>query len=78
MGSDTLASALDSILDEFRAEIHVVAHTPVSTLESRYDGRLLAVDLERPATEMLLLVRGAVDGAYQRWRVSLNAPLEPF
>jgi hypothetical protein len=76
--SDTLTSALDGVLDEFRAEIHVVAHTPVSTLESRYDGKLLAVDLERPATEMLLLVRGAGEAGYRRWRVSLNAPLEPL
>ena len=76
--SDTLASALDNVLDEFRAEIHVVAHTPVSTLEARYDGKLLAVDLERPATEMLLLVRSAGDGTYQRWRVRLNAPAEPL
>ena len=76
--SDTLTSALDSVLDEFRAEIHVVAHTPVSTLESGYDGKLLAVDLQRPATEMLLLVRSAGEAGYQRWRVSLNAPLEPL
>ena len=76
--SDTLTSALDAVLDEFRAEIHVVAHTPVSTLESRYDGKLLAVDLERAATEMLLLVRGIGDGGYRRWRVRPNGPLEPF
>jgi hypothetical protein len=76
--SDTWTSALDRILDEFGAEIHVVAHTPVRTLESRYDGKLLAVDLASPATEMLLLVRGAGAGEYSRWRVSLNAPPEPF
>jgi len=50
----------------------------VSTLEARYDGKLLAVDLERPATEMLLLVRSAGDDGYGRWRVRLNGPLEPF
>ncbi len=76
--SDTWTSALDGVLDEFGAEIHVVAHTPVRTLESRYDGKLLAVDLERPATEMLLLVRGPGEGLYRRWRVSLNGPPEPF
>ena len=78
VSSDGFTSALDDVLEEFGAGVHVVAHTPVRTIESLYDGRLLAVDLERPATEMLLLVRGAVDGAYERWRVSLNAPLEPF
>ncbi len=76
--SDALTSALDDVLEEFRAEIHVVAHTPVGTVESRYDGKLLAVDLERAATEMLLLVRDTGDGGYHRWRVRLNGPPEPF
>ena len=76
--SDTLTVALDGVLEEFGAEIHVVAHTPVSTVGARYDGKLLAVDLERPATEMLLLVRDVEGGGYQRWRVSLDAPPEPF
>ena len=76
--SDTLTSALDGVLDEFGAEIHVVAHTPVISIESRYDGKLLAVDLQRPATEMLLLVWDAGGVRYQRWRVSLDAPTEPF
>ncbi len=77
--SDTLTSALDDVLEEFGAEIHVVAHTPLSTIEARYDGKLLAVDLERAATEMLFLEWGAGGGGeYQRWRVSLDAPPEPF
>ncbi|MCH7892649.1 MAG: hypothetical protein IH921_14210 [Gemmatimonadetes bacterium] len=76
--SNTLTSELEGVLEEFGTEIHVVAHTPVSTLESRYDGKLLAVDLERPATEMLLLVRSAGDDGYDRWRVGLNGPPEPF
>ena len=76
--SDALTAELDGVLDEFEAEIHVVAHTPVSSIQSRYDGKLLAVDLERPATEMLLLVWDAGGGRYQRWRVSLDAPPEPF
>ena len=76
--SDRWTSALDDVLDEFGAEIHVVAHTPVPTLESRYGGKLLAVDLEQAATEMLLLVRGAGGDGYSRWRVSLSGPLEPF
>ena len=69
---------LDDVLDEFGAEIHVVAHTPVRSIQSRYGGKLLAVDLERPATEMLLLVWDAGGGRYQRWRVGLDAPPEPF
>ena len=66
------------VLDEFGEEIHVVAHTPVKSIEARYDGRLLAVDLEKPATEMLLLVWDSGGGPYQRWRFSLDAPPERF
>ncbi len=73
-----MTAELDGVLDEFGAEIHVVAHTPVRSIQSRYDGKLLAVDLERPATEMLLLVWDAGGGRYQRWRVGLDAPPEPF
>ncbi len=76
--SDTLTSALDGVLDEFGAEIHVVAHTPVTTIGARYDGKLLAVDLERAATEMLLLERDARGRGYHRWRISLEGPPEPF
>jgi len=38
----------------------------------------LAVDLERPATGMLLLVRDPAGGAHRRWRVGLSGPPEPF
>lgn len=76
--SDTLTVALDGVLDEFGVKLQVVAHTPLSTIESRYDGKLLAVDLETPASEMLLLVRNADGGAYHRWRIRLDAPPEPF
>jgi hypothetical protein len=76
--SDTLTSELDGVLDEFGAEIHVVAHTPLISIAARYDGKLLAVDLEEAATEMLLLVRDGDGGGYQRWRMSLDAPPEPF
>ena len=76
--TDTLTSALDNVLDEFGAEVQVVAHTPVRSIQSRYDGKILAVDLERPATEMLLLVWDAGGGRYKRWRVGLDAPPEPF
>jgi hypothetical protein len=75
--SDTFRLVLDAVLAEFGAEIHVVAHTPLSTIESRYDGKLLAVDLERPATEMLLLDRDEA-GRYRRWKIRLNGPAEPL
>ena len=76
--SDTLTAELEQVLDEFGAEIHVVAHTPVTSIQARYEGKLLAVDLERAATEMLVLVWYAGGSRYQRWRASLEGPPERF
>lgn len=55
--SDTLAPFLDAVLKHYKARLHVVAHTPVATIRQSYKGKLIAVDLQQPATEMLLLVR---------------------
>lgn len=74
---DTVEVALDSALAHFDSRIHVVGHTPVQTITSRFEGRLLAVDMEDPAIEMLLLAKDG-DGRYQRWRYRLEGPPEPF
>ncbi len=73
--SDSLASQLDQVLDDYGAQLHVVAHTPVPTIESRYDGRILAVDLEVAASELLLLVKEP-EGGYGRWKIGLEGPPE--
>ena len=75
--SDTLAAALDDVLEEFGAGIHAVAHTALTTIEARYGGKLLAVDLQRAATELLLLA-WEEPGRYQRWRIRLEGPPEQF
>lgn len=72
---DTLGAALDRVLDNFDAEFHVVGHTPVPEVGSRYDGKLLGVDLEQAASEMLLLTRDA-EGVDERWRFKLTGPPE--
>ena len=76
--SDTLTWGLDGVLDEFGAGVHAVAHTPVGSMEACYDGKLLAVDLQRPVTEILLLVWDSDGGRYQRWRATLDGPPELF
>ncbi len=73
--TDTLAAELDRVLEDYGAELHVVAHTPVPSIGSRYDGKLIAVDLLDPAAEMLLLVR-ETDGEYERLRLGLEGPPE--
>jgi len=75
--SDTLEAALDSTLARFDARVHVVGHTPVPTITSRYEGKLIDVDMEDPAIEMLLLTKDE-QGRYQRWRYRLQGPPEPL
>jgi hypothetical protein len=55
--SDTLEKYLDAVLKRYGAQLHVVAHTPVETIKTFYNGKVIATDLQNAATEMLLLVR---------------------
>ncbi|HUP21000.1 MAG TPA: metallophosphoesterase [Gemmatimonadota bacterium] len=73
---DDQAAELDAVLDGFDAGLHVVGHTPVPTITSRYDGRVIAVDVEDSATEMLLLERTAE--GLRRWVVGLEGEPEPL
>jgi len=57
--ADTLQEELRRVLDRFESELHVVAHTPADEIARRYEGALLAVDLNAPATQLLLLSREA-------------------
>lgn len=54
--SDTLKNDLKKTLERFKAKYHVVAHTPVTHIQSFYGGKVFAVDLHNPATEMLLII----------------------
>lgn len=71
--SDTLSDALGEVLDRYDAVVHVVGHTAGATVRSRYGGRLLAVDLNDPATEMVLLVRDGA-GGYRTVRYTEEGP----
>ncbi len=74
--SDTLGDALGEVLDRYEAEAHVVAHTPVTPIRSMYEGRLIAVDLNDPASQMLFLER---DGdTYRRWAFGSRGAPEPL
>ncbi|MFQ5824683.1 MAG: metallophosphoesterase [bacterium] len=55
--TDTLKSDLEKVLKKFKSKLHVVAHTALKTIQEFYDGKIIGVDLRRPATEMLLLAR---------------------
>lgn len=70
VNTNHLRTALDSVFQHFGATIQIVAHTPVPYIKSFYGGQVIAVDLERPASEMLMLYRrrGRII-EYDRWRV---------
>lgn len=73
--SDTLGGVLSEVLDRYNSDLHVVAHTPVETIQQRYDGSLIAVDLKEAATGLLLLVRTAE--GYERLKYGLGGDPEP-
>lgn len=67
---------LTEVLKWSHADIHVVGHTPGETVRSRFGRRLFAVDLNRPASEMLLLVRDH-GGGYRAYRYTLTGLAGP-
>ncbi|MFV1986005.1 MAG: metallophosphoesterase [Gemmatimonadota bacterium] len=71
--SDTLGAHLDAVLEHFDTKVHVIGHTPVETIQERYEGKLIATDLEDAATEMLHLSRRE-DGGWDRFRIPLEGP----
>jgi hypothetical protein len=55
--SDTLEKQLDNMLRKYKSKVHLVGHTPQPTITSRYDGKLITTDLEKKATELVLMIR---------------------
>lgn len=76
MYTDTLAPVLQQVLERHDSDIHVVGHTAFDSIQTMYDGSLIAVDLKDPATEMLLLVRSPE--SYERYRCTLSGPPQPL
>lgn len=72
------ARILEDVLAAHDASVHVVAHTPLDRIQERFGGRLVGVDLRRPATEMLLLVRRAEGEGWDRHRIGLDGEVEPL
>jgi hypothetical protein len=64
---DAALAELDRVLRHFDVDVHVVGHTAVPGVESRYDGRLIAAHTPYFGAEMLLLVRTA--NGYEPFRI---------
>lgn len=75
VGTDTLEKDLKKMLKHFKSKLHVVAHTPVRTIQQFYNGKVVAVDLAEAATEMLLLVRKDKN-KFRRFKVMLDGRVE--
>lgn len=69
---DTLGDRLRELLERHDADLHVIGHTAVPEIRQTYGDSLVLVDLQRPASEMLLLVRHG-DG-YCRRAVGTEGP----
>jgi len=65
---DFLEAQLDSVLRRHKAAVHVVGHTPLRTIASRYGGKLIAVNVVDFATELLFLTYSG-DGRRRAYRV---------
>lgn len=76
VNADTLDSHLERVLDRHDSGLHVVGHSIVHEIQARYGGRLIAVDVREPATELLLLVREN-PGGWKRLRVPTVGEPEP-
>jgi hypothetical protein len=64
--SSAAAAELEDVLDRFDARIHVIGHTPLTTITQAFDGDVIDVNTFPFAAELLLLVRDGRD--YERWR----------
>lgn len=69
--TDTLGRELERTLEAYDADLHVIAHTPVSRIRHAYGDSVILADLKEPASELLLLVRSE-DGGYERWSVPVD------
>ncbi len=68
--TDTLGSYLDAILLNNKAKLHVVGHTTVPRISSLYKGKLIATNVPKAGTEMLLLTKSK-RSKYHRFRINL-------
>ncbi len=67
---------LSRVLKTYDVDLQVVGHTTGATIRSRFGGRLIDVDLDEPATEMLLLVRDG-SGGYRAYRCTDEGVVGP-
>ena len=74
--ADTLQAALRDVLARHDSDVHIVGHTPLDEIDDRYDGALLAVDLNSAAGQLLLLVKE--DHGLRAFRYGSEGPPEPL
>lgn len=65
--SDTLGKQLDGMLSKYKSKVHIVGHTPMETITSRYKGKFITTDLTEKATELVLMKRKR--NKYERFKI---------
>jgi len=65
--SDTLGKQLDGMLRKYNSKVHIVGHTPMETITSRYKGKFISTDLNEKATELVLMKRKR--NKYERFKI---------
>ena len=71
--SDTLGKQLNQMLNKYESRVHVVGHTPLETITSRYNGKLITTDLNEKATKLLLMKRKK--RKYERFVIDSNGEM---
>ncbi len=75
--SDTLDAYLTWTMKHLNTSLHVVGHTIVSAIQQSYDGKLIATNVTKAGTEMLLLIKEK-KSKYSRFKIGLNGEINPL
>jgi hypothetical protein len=70
--TDTLQNGLGAVLRRFGAGMHVIGHTPGTTIREGYGGSVIVVNTVPFAAELLLLTRER--GGHGRFRIRTTGP----
>ena len=73
---DSLQVQLRQMLRKYDSKTHIVAHTPLKSITSRYNGNLLTTDLEEASTELLFLVKDKKK--YKRFKIDSSGNKNPL
>lgn len=72
--SDTTGAYLDFVLTKNKGRLHVVGHTSRPNIEQKFKGKLIATNVHKAGSELLLLVRKKKK--YSRFKIDMEGNVE--